>query len=282
MSKLDETMELLETGIERLKESSEWKNYLVVQSKFHGYSFQNALLIYFQRPDATRVAGFRKWKELNRFVKKGEHGISILAPRFKKVEKKESEEAALLEDAADEKKRRLVGFLSVSVFDIAQTDGEPLPDRPYQMILPGDTGWYAQMKTGCPFTVTEAEKDALGGAYGDYNRRTKLIRVREDMPEATKAKVLAHEWAHGLLHSIDAERPDRPTRELEAESTAFVVMQSLGFDTSDISFGYIADWCSNEDDIKDVIRGCGSRIQKAASTILGTVQPTPVIEKEAV
>ncbi len=281
MSKLDEAMALLETGIDQLKETDAWKNYLVVQSNFHGYSFQNALLIYLQNPDATQVAGFQKWKKLNRFVKKGEHGIMILAPRFKKMQKDESK-PVLLDENDKEAKRSLVGFLSVSVFDISQTDGAPLADRPYQMIMPGDTAWYTEMKKACPFVVTEAEENALRGAYGDFNRTSKLIRIREGMPEATKAKVLAHEWAHGLLHGLDKERPDRSTRELEAESTAFVVMQSLGFDTSDISFGYIADWCKGEEDIKAVIRGCGSRIQKAASTILGTVQPALGVLEEAV
>jgi hypothetical protein len=106
-----------------------------------------------------------------------------------------------------------------------------------------------------------------------------LVEIVETLPEAQKAKVLIHEWAHGLLHSL-ADRPERETRELEAESTAFVVASALGFDTADYSFGYIVGWRGEE--AIQTLKACGTRIQKAAVTILSTLQLEPSVKKEAV
>lgn len=277
--KVKDALVRLEQGIESLLDTEQWKRYLMFQSRFHSYSFHNTLLIFIQKPDATMVAGFQQWKEMRRFVRKGERGISILAPMFRtKIEDEAApgvEETALGEEA---KRKILYGFRPVYVWDVTQTDGEPIPTVDVPVIMDGHTGWYESLRQACPFPLCEVH-EMESGALGSFNHRTRSIEIVETLPEAQKAKVLIHEWAHGLLHSL-ADRPERETRELEAESTAFVVASALGFDTADYSFGYIVGWRGEE--AIQTLKACGTRIQKAADTILSTLQLEPSVKKEAV
>ncbi|KPV45760.1 ArdC-like ssDNA-binding domain-containing protein [Alicyclobacillus ferrooxydans] len=278
--KVNEALERLEQGIASLLDTEQWKRYLMFQSRFHSYSFHNTLLIFVQKPDATMVAGFHRWKELGRFVRKGERGISILAPMFRT--KCDDEGMSGIEpqpsSGEEEKRQILYGFRPVYVFDVAQTDGEPIPTVDVPTIMNGHTGWYESLCRACPFPLREVP-EMEGGALGTFHHRSRSIEIVETLPEAQKAKVLIHEWAHGLLHSL-ADRPNRETRELEAESTAFVVASALGFDTADYSFGYIVGW-SGEEAIQ-TLKACGTRIQKSADTILSALQLQPQVKKEAV
>jgi len=283
--KTQQALESLGKGLERLLESENWSEYLTVQSKFHSYSFNNALMILMQQPDASYVAGFGTWKKLGRYVKKGEKGIAIFAPLIGKKERTEdqverSEVAETLQQSEPTTKKVLYGFRLVYLFDVSQTEGQPfeIPDiRP--TILQGDAGWYNRICEACPFPVQEAED--LGGANGHiiYRPNGHLIEILKGLPEMQKAKTALHEWSHGLLHFPDTTI-SREVRELEAESTALGVANALGFDTSEYTFGYVASWAG--EDAVSTLKQCGSRIQRAAHQILSVLLPQTNIEKEAV
>ena len=202
-------------------------SYLRAMSRFRTYSWFNSVLIYFQRPDATHVAGFHQWKKMRRYVSKGERGIVIVAPmRFK---------ASTQKPLVDEEVDTLVGFTSAYVFDIAQTEGESLPE-------------FAQVK-GDPGEFTSKLKDLveekglalsyspdLGGAKGVS--RGGHITLLSDLEPGVEFNVLAHELAHELLHRGE-RRPPKQVRELEAEAVAFVASSAIGLDTSTSSADYI-------------------------------------------
>lgn len=251
-----ELIEKLTEGITNLASSEAWQRHLDFQSKFHRYSYGNVLLIAVQRHEASQVAGFNAWRKLNRFVRKGEKAIFILAPMVYKN--------ADAEDGEDEKVIR--GFKFVPVFDVAQTDGEELPtvcDR-----LNGDdpAGHYATLltvATSLGFTVEDHEFDGL--TNGDCNHAEHRIRVEIRNTPAQRVKTLAHEIAHALLHE---KFDSRALAELEAESTAYVVTQTLGIDSGIYSFGYVATWGGGGDQAIAGIKASCQRIQQSAATIL--------------
>lgn len=262
-----ELISQLTDGIAALTSSSAWERHLQVQSQFHHYSFGNCLLIATQCPEATRVAGFHAWRKMARFVRKGEKAIFILAPMVYKAT-----------DADDSQDERVVrGFKWVGVFDVSQTDGEDLPEICHRLTDSAPTGLYAQLVAvaqSLGFTVEDCE--IAGGANGDCSHMTKTIRVEITNAPAQRVKTLAHEIAHAILHEHFS---DRALAELEAESVAFVVCQSLGLDTSDYSFGYVANWAGGGDEAIAGIKASCERIQKTAATVL---RPFETNEQEAV
>jgi len=255
--KVQEAMSRLEYGLERLLSEDQWKQYLQCQSRFHTYSFQNTLLILLQRPTATHIAGFQTWKTTGRHVRKGEQGIQILAPLLAKSSEIPSE-------------RSLVGFRTVYVFDVSQTEGKPLPEVSVSR-LKGDAADWPRLRDACPYPITETPD--LHGANGCFHVATQRISLLESLEGRHKAKTLIHEWAHGLLHAAPDEKCVEASKvqELEAESVAFVVADALGLDTSSYSFGYIAHWSGK--DAFDQVKRSGGRIQKAANRILQSLQP---------
>lgn len=276
MIKAKEAFEKINQGIQLLLEKDEWKKFLQARKHFHSYSFGNVLLIFAQCPHATQVAGFKTWQKLGRYVKKGEKGIQILAPVIKveKVEEEETnEDLAVSTDAetAKEKERRtLIGFRVVYVFDVSQTDGAPLPPHPKVSLVEGNTnGLYEKALRACPFPVQE--KDCKG-ASGYFERTTQSIAIQKGLPERHKLKTLIHEWSHGLLHGEWTDSTPHVLRELEAESTAFIVMDALGMDTSGYSFAYLASWGNGEDAIQ-MIRQSGPRIFQTAEIIQNALLP---------
>jgi len=225
------------------------------------------------------VAGFNRGEAMGRFVRKGERGISILAPMFHtKPEDEALSVLALHETKSETDRKTLFGFRPVYIFDVQQTDGDPIPNVDAPVMMDGHTGWYESLRQACSFPINEVP-DREDGVLGSFSHRTRSIEIVETLPEAQKTKVLIHEWAHGMLHSL-TDRPEREIRELEAESTAFVVASALGFDTAGYSFGYIAGW-RGEEAVK-TLKACGTRIQKAADIILTALRPQQVIAKEAV
>jgi antirestriction protein ArdC len=255
--KVQEAMSRLEQGLEQLLSEDAWKQYLQCQSRFHTYSFQNTLLILLQCPNATRIAGFQTWKTMGRHVRKGEQGMMILAPLLAKTSETTTE-------------RSLVGFRTVYVFDVSQTEGKPLPEVSVPR-LEGDATDWPRLRDACPYPITEMSD--LNGANGCFHVATERISLLESLEERHKAKTLIHEWAHGLLHATpDEDRVEASeVQELEAESVAFVVADALGWDTSSYSFGYIATWSGK--DASDQVKRSGGRIQKAANRILQSLQP---------
>ena len=266
---MKEITERLEQGVKDIFTSEMYTMYLRTMAKFHNYSFNNTLLIAMQRPDATLVAGFQAWKnKFNRYVKKGEKGIQIIAPApIKEVEKREKIDkdtglAVLNENGEPEMERMeyvIPRFRVTTVFDVSQTDGEPLPLLEVNE-LTASVKDYALLTAAIeqvspvPIRFDEIE----GEAKGYYSDIEKEICVQTGMGESQTIKTMIHEVAHAMLHNSDlmeqrGEEKDRLTKETEAESIAFTVCSALGIDTSDYSFPYVASWASGKElkELKD-------------------------------
>ena len=264
--KLKEITDRLEQGISELFESDRYKEYLSVMSKFHNYSFNNTVLIAMQKPDASLIAGFNAWKnEFQRNVKRGEKGIRIIAPSPFKVRKQMEKidprtQCPIIgrdgKPVTEEKEVTIPAFKVVSVFDVSQTEGRELPNLAVDA-LTGDVDKYkdffAALEKTAPVPV--GFEKIGSGTHGFYHLEEKRIALSEGESELQTLKTLIHEIAHAKLHDIDlnapleeqADRPDRRTREVEAESIAYTVCQHYGLDTSDYSFGYVAGWSSGKE-----------------------------------
>jgi antirestriction protein ArdC len=256
-----ELLASLTEGISNLTSSEEWQRYLDCQSRFYRYSASNVMLILTQRNDATRIAGFNAWKKLDRFVRKGEKAIWIIAPMRRRVAD---------DDKSDEEKQTIRGFKWVPVFDIASTDGEELPTACNKLSGDDPAGLFAQL-TGVAESIGYLVEDASldYGVNGDCTYALKRIRVEVSNLPAQRVKTLAHELAHALLHEGGK---NRALAEMEAESTAYVVCQALGIDSGDYSFGYVTTWAGGgEEAIAGITASC-QNIQGAASTILGAFE----------
>ena len=253
--RIKEITDQLEAGIQELFESDKFKDYLTCMSKFHNYSLNNTILIAMQKPDATLVAGYKAWQtDHGRTVRKGEHGIKILAPCKFKVTV-DSDENGTLENGGNDEKTKVMEYLRFKithVFDVSQTEGKELPSIGVDE-LTGDVSEYRSMYKAlvrtCPVAIVMEEIE--GGAKGYYNDTDKRIAILAGMSEMQTIKTMVHEMAHQKMHAeenADPEHPvDRRTKEVEAESVAYTVCQHLGLDTSDYSFGYIAGWSSTRD-----------------------------------
>ena len=266
---LKEITERLEQGVKDIFTSEKYTKYLLTMSKFHNYSFNNTLLIAMQRPDATLVAGYNAWKnKFNRYVKKGEKGIQIIAPApVKEREEREKIDKdtglTVLNESGEPEievvERVIPRFRVTTVFDYAQTDGEPLPTLEVNE-LTARVKDYTLLKEAIeqvsPVPIRFGEIE--GNAKGYYSHVDKEICVRADMGESQTIKTMIHEVAHAMLHDSDqmkqrGEEKDQLTKETEAESIAFTVCSALGIDTSDYSFPYVASWASGKElkELKD-------------------------------
>jgi hypothetical protein len=202
-----------------VKQSSTYTAWLKTMSAFYEYSFGNQLLIWSQLPTATRVAGFNKWKSLNRFVTKGQKGIRILAPLVRKAEE-------VSKSGTTEKVSRLAGFRVVSVFDISQTDGEAIPSFEVNATEGGDTLLPLIEKAIAELNISLTYK-TLAGAYG--LSRGGAIEIEESLDTPGRCGVLVHELAHEILqHKANRETTTKQQRELEAESVAYAVLAHFG------------------------------------------------------
>jgi antirestriction protein ArdC len=240
-AKQAELVDRLERGILELTSSARWQEYLTTAAKFHNYSANNLMLILMQRPEATRVAGFRTWLSMGRAVRKGERGIAILAPCVYGGQTREDEETG--ERVTTE--RRVVGFRTVYVFDVSQTDGDELPSP--VVLLEGDSAskLLARLELVAGELGYHVERANFCGSQtnGDTSFELKRIRLNRDRSIDQQAKTLAHELGHVLCHHERANySAERERCELEAESVAFVVCSSSGLETDNYSFGYVAHW----------------------------------------
>ena len=260
-TKSETVMAELSMGVRGLTESGKWQAYLDSQSKFHSYSFGNALLIGIQNPDATRVAGYNKWKEVGRQVRKGEHGIAILAPiiRTKK------------DEGGDKEKdhKYVAGFTSATVFDVNQTDGEPLPEIAPLLTGVAPEGQFGGLsEVAGEFGFRVEKRELTGGTNGYCSPSEKLIVVESRNDEVQQVKTLAHELGHALLHEEGNDLP-REHKEIEAESVAYVVSQALGIDSGGYSFGYLTSWGHGDPEaVEKQLKSSGQRIQKASHQII--------------
>ncbi len=284
----------IEKGIMDLFESDRYRNYLTTMSRFHRYSLNNVMLIHAQRPDATLVAGFSKWKNsFGRHVKKGEKGIQILAPTPYKImvdkEKLDPDtKLPMLDDEGkpitEEKEVTIPMFKVVSVFDVAQTEGKPLPQISFS--LTGDVAQYevfmeALRRTSqVPITIEPMEP----GMDGYFSLSKQAIFLREGMSQVQTVCAAIHEMAHSRLHNYekmteladDGEtilvpgEKDRNTEEVEAESISYAVCQYFGIETADNSFGYIATWSQGKE-LKE-LRASLETINKTSSELISGIE----------
>lgn len=240
-SKTNRAAKLLADNVAALMNSETFKAALTFRKRFCQYSFSNVFLIYAQCPTATYVAGYKTWQSLGRQVKKGETAIAIIAPVVRKVEEK------------GEEVKRVVAFQTASIFDIAQTQGEVIPELPVPQLLELDNATiqqtirrlesYAQSQN-----ITVIKTSFSNTALGSFHYRSKTIRLRDDLPPLQELKTTIHELAHAHMHTKDDNKP-RHVKELEAESTAFLVCDSLGLDSSSYSFPYLTTWADDPDEI---------------------------------
>lgn len=270
--KSDEAKELIERGVRELHEalaagkSDRLKEYLAVMARFPNYSFNNQLLIYLQAPDSTRVQGFHAWKKLGRSVKKGATGIGIIAPVIGRRKADDSDDAKVEKSTDDEVRpspaKSIRGFKVVHVFDVAQTEGEPLPEFARATGDPGDN------ITAVEHLIRDAGiqlayEEIVGGADG-VSKKGKII-VRPDLGPAETLMVLIHEYAHERLHQSERRKETTKTiRETEAEAVAYVVGQALGLESLEQSADYIQLYRGDT----EVLAESMGHIQKTAAHIL--------------
>lgn len=258
---MDSIMQSLESGVEELFTSNRYQEFLKTMAKFHNYSFNNTMLIAMQRPDATLVTSYKNWQSMGRQVMKGEKGITIIAPApYKKMKEKE---------VLDENQRPIMGtdgkpkteqvevtvphFKAVTVFDIAQTSGEPIQTLEPELLTAAVQDFDSFMQAIQKISPVPIRFDDIdGNANGYYHNADKEIVIKKGLSESQTLKTAIHETVHSKLHdkeimeSLGVEK-DRLTKEVEAESVAYCVCSSFGLDTSDYSFPYIAGWSSSRE-----------------------------------
>lgn len=258
---MDSIMQSLESGVEELFTSNRYQEFLKTMAKFHNYSFNNTMLIAMQRPDATLVTSYKNWRSMGRQVMKGEKGITIIAPApYKKMKEKE---------VLDENQRPIMGtdgkpkteqvevtvphFKAVTVFDIAQTSGEPIQTLAPELLTAAVQDFDSFMQAIQKISPVPIRFDEIdGNANGYYHNADKEIVIKKGLSESQTLKTAIHETVHAKLHdkeimeSLGVEK-DRLTKEVEAESVAYCVCSSFGLDTSDYSFPYIAGWSSSRE-----------------------------------
>jgi antirestriction protein ArdC len=264
----------LERSVAELVTGEDWQAMLDTAAKFHRYSANNVLLILRQMPEASMVAGFNAWRALGRHVRKGEHAIWVLAPCKYRVK----------DDETGESHTVLRGFTTASVFDISQTDGEPLPEPVRAELLAGDApeGMWDGLAGQVLAKEYRLERGDCQGANGRTNYATRCVTVRDDVDDAQACKTLAHELAHVLLHEPDGlawslcAMDDRRIHEVQAESVAYIVSRALGLVTDQYSLPYVATWAGG--DVAKV-RETAARVVEAAAGILAALTPAqPVLE----
>ena len=243
-----------------LADSAEWIAYLQFMTAFRRYSFNNLMLIALQCPHATRVAGFRKWQQLGRQVRKGEKAIKILGYSTKKVTKTDPTTGEEVED-------RIARFPVLSVFDVSQTDGDPVPSLDYELPTgDGPAGMLDRLirwLEGDGWSVRELPLAGTMEGYTDHRRH--IMATEANLEPAARLMVLLHETAHALLHEDDAEYvAHRGVCETEAESTAYVLAGLLGMDADASSVSYVAGWARAD---RDVITAAATNVLRAVNTI---------------
>lgn len=281
---MDEIMGKLESGVASVTNSEEYRKLMDTIAKFPRYSINNNILIMLQRPDATLGQSFTGWKEMNRFVKKGEKGIRILAPAPYKIEKEQDKigqdgKPVLDQDGEPVKETVQINvnaFKPVSTFDISQTEGEPLPQIGVTE-LDGNVEGYSVMLDAIKLVspVPIEFENIESGAKGYFHLAENRIAIQEGMSEVQTVKTAIHEMAHQKLHSVEAQqlkegKQSRASKEVEAESVAYVVCKHFGIDTSDYSFSYVAGWSEGKKtpELKESLQ----TIRRAASEMITSLE----------
>lgn len=280
---MDQMAEKLEAGVKDVFQGENYKAYLDFCAKMPRYSINNQILIMMQKPDATMCQSFTGWKEMGRFVKKGEKGIRVMAPAPYKIEREQDKldgngKPILDADGEPVKERvevKVNAFKPVSTFDISQTDGEPVPRLGVDELVGTVEGYETLMEairqaSPVPISFENIESGAKGYFHVEENR----IAIQEGMSEAQTVKTALHEASHATLHNKEAQNADndkktRNQKECEAESVAYVVCQHYGVDTAEYSFPYVAGWSSDKE--VPELKASLDTIRRAASDLIGKI-----------
>lgn len=259
-TKTKEIYNQLIKGVENNINSESWKEFLKIQSKFHNYSFSNSILIYLQKPNATLLKGYKGWQELGRHVKKGEKGIRILAPIMVKDKEKENE-------------YKLVGFKTVCVFDISQTEGKPLPGICKE--IKGNDAREIYQKTINYINKILPVYEKNINYNGCYNPSRNDITIKNSLEYNHKFKTLIHEYTHYKIYNKEYNRQEH---EIIAESVAYIVSQYFNIKTNQYSFEYVSSWSKSNP--KEILK-VGETIQKVAKSIIEEIEENLKIKKVA-
>lgn len=268
-------LDQLEHGIDAILTGEQFAAYLRTLARFHSYSFGNALLIQLQRPDSTQVAGFKKWQELGRQVRKGETGIKILVPHISR--RKTSGEDQSIEGERESENEPLRGpgiirgFGVGTVFDVSQTDGPPLPEPPPVEMVDGASEIGMRLYVDLVDSLSEqgipVQRAETGRANGSFDPLRKRIAIGFHIDGDQATKTLTHEVAHAVAgHTSGMNSQDVET---VAESAAYVVLNHYGIDSSGYSFGYVASWAQD----KAVFKRNLAAIQETSHTIISALEP---------
>ncbi len=300
-NRVKEITDQLEEGIADLFESEQYRNWLTTMSRFHNYSLNNTLLIAFQRPDATLVAGYTTWKNQGRQVLKGQKAIRILAPTpyKQKVEAEKLDPTTRLpmkdengKPITEVKEITRQAFKVVNVFDVSQTEGRELPSLGVDE-LTGDVRnfdvFFEALRKSCPVPI--AFEEIEGGAKGYYHQTDRRIAIQEGMSQLQIVKTAIHEMAHQRLHAIDPDAKissregkstqSRNSKEVEAESVAYTICQHFGLDTSEYSFAYIAGWSHGKETPE--LKASLQTIRETSSEMIETIEKEmQILQKENV
>lgn len=277
---LKEITDKLEQGVSDVFSSDNYKQFLDTMAKFPRYSVNNNILIMMQKPDAQMCQSFTGWKEMGRFVKKGEKGIKILAPAPYTIQREQTKlddrgNPMLDKDGEpimESVEIKVNAYKVVSTFDVSQTEGKELPTLGVDELTGGVDGYgifMEALKEVCPVPMTF--ENIEGGAKGFYSQTEKRIAIQEGMSEAQTVKTAIHEMAHQKLHAIENHGPKqtRGSKEVETESVAYTVCQHYGIDTSDYSFSYVAGWSEGKE--MPELKASLDTIRRAASEMITAI-----------
>lgn len=268
-----------------------WRAWLRFANSFHRYSFNNTVLIWSQKPEATMVAGYRAWQAKGRQVRRGEQSIKVFGPVTTREPKLDDHGRPVRgADGKPVQEVRIVGVKPVSVFDVSQTDGDPLPEPPQATLLTGQAppGLWDALQAFVEAQGYTVSRGDCGDANGVTMFDSRQVRVRADIDAAAAVKTLAHEAGHVLLHAPDQRQPFacRGVIEVEAESVGFMVTAAHGLDASQYTFNYVAGWAHqaatpNGPSVEEIVKATGQRVIGATDRILQATQPAPTLVDEA-
>ncbi|QGN34494.1 toprim domain-containing protein [Microlunatus sp. Gsoil 973] len=273
----------LKAAVQAIETGDQWRNWLDFAGKLNRYSFDNLMLIMRQRPDATAVASYTTWKSIDRQVQWGERSIKVLAPVTRRIDVTDDRGQPVLdEDGHRRRRNKIIGYRPVSVFDIKQTTGAPLPEpaRPTLLVGQAPDGLWASLEREVSergYRLLRAGSERLGSANGATMPGPREVWVRDDVDDAQAVKTLAHELARIILHADDPDAPCRGIKEVEAESVAYLTLASHGMTTDNYSFPYVTHWAYpiaevEHVDMAEIVTRTGRRVIDAARTILEATQ----------
>lgn len=279
-ARVKELHEKITQGVRDIRTSDDWLRMLEFASRFHRYSFNNMMLIFVQRPDATLVNGYGRkdgstgWLSMGRHVRKGEKSIKIFAPVLRWFDKEDDNGQPVRVNGEIVRVQRLVGFRVVSVFDVSQTEGDDLPSTAHLLTGASPAGLWESVEqhiNDLGFRVERAPAKDLRGANGRTSRdpENKVVRVRDDVDEAQATKTLVHELGHIVLGHLEESfnyETSRDLAEVAAESVAAIVCMAAGLDTGAYSFGYVANWSGGNDEL---VQSTAQAVVSAATDLVG-------------